>query len=975
MARHLLTDEPAFAAAIDEIEPMFLAEVGFSLRQALAGTQRAAANDVASNGNNSPGSRRAAARLAARASLNAASDTELRGDARVQPVLMGLQLALTAMWRSHGVEPDAVIGHSMGEVAAAVVAGALTLREGLHVIAARSQLMSRLAGQGAVALLELNADETTDLIATHPDITLAVYSSPQQTVIAGPPAQIDELMATVQRRDRFAHRVNMEVASHNPIMDPILPELRTALAGLEPKTPTIPMISTIYQDPTTPPAFDADYWAAGVRNPVHFQQAITHAAADHHTFIEISPHPVMTNAITQTLADTHHHSIGTLRRDTNDTHSFHTNLNATYTTHPPSTPHRPGRYVDLPNTPWHHSRHWIDATPTLRATKQANNTAVHGDSQNDWYYKLAWPARPMPDAGTVASGSWVVLADAGLGAEIDRAVGGGSAVTVLPPSIIDDADPTALLAALRGADNVLFAPDISSTQLDVATSYQLFNAGRKLAATLASTESPTRLFLLTRNAQPLAQGDRANAAHAVLWGLGRTLALEQPEIWGGLIDLDDTVPAELAAEWVLGESRCDDGEDQVVYRAGVRHVPRLERSSASAPVDRLDPDTCQLVIGATGNIGPHLIRQLAQMGAATIVAVSRNPGSRLDELAQTLAASGTKVVTIAADATDPRVMKALFDRFGTDLPPLEGIYLAAFGGGPVTLRDMTDDDVDAMFRPKLDTLALLHQLSLKSPVRQFVLFSSISGLLGSRWLAHYTATSAFLDTFAYARRNIGLAATVVNWGLWKSLSDGQADEEQRLSIESGLLPMVDDVAIAALPSTMGPDASIRSVVVAADWDLLAAAYRTRGKLRIIDDLLSDEDQDTAAAAGEFRESLQACRSDRRRDLLVAHIATTAAAVMGLSQSQSLDPSTGFFQLGMDSLMSVLLQRALAQSLGETLPSSLVFDYPTVDAVADYLATIMPELARMTDTPEAERFDQYESLTEDELLQQLSERLS
>lgn len=186
----------------------------------------------------------------------------------------------------------------------------------------------------------------------------------------------------------------------------------------------------------------------------------------------------------------------------------------------------------------------------------------------------------------------------------------------------------------------------------------------------------------------------------------------------------------------------------------------------------MNADASQLVIGATGNIGPHLIRQLARMGAKTIVAMARKPGA-LDELTQCLAATGTDLIAVAADATDPAAMQTLFDRFGTELPPLEGIYLAAFAGRPALLSEMTDDDVTTMFRPKLDALALLHRLSLKSPVRHFVLFSSVSGLLGSRWLAHYTATSAFLDSFAGARRTMGLPATVVDWGLWKSLADVQ----------------------------------------------------------------------------------------------------------------------------------------------------------------------------------------------------------
>jgi hypothetical protein len=170
------------------LEPLFVEQMRFSLQQVLTEGQR------------------------------------VTGDARVQPVLMGLQLALTALWRSYGVEPDAVIGHSMGEVTAAVVAGALTPDEGLRVIGIRSRLMSRLAGQGAVALLEMDAEATEKLLADYPKVTTTGYLSPRQTVVAGSVAQVDAVIIAVSAQDRFARRVNMEVASHTALMDPILAE-------------------------------------------------------------------------------------------------------------------------------------------------------------------------------------------------------------------------------------------------------------------------------------------------------------------------------------------------------------------------------------------------------------------------------------------------------------------------------------------------------------------------------------------------------------------------------------------------------------------------------------------------------------------------------------------------------------------------------------------------------------------------------
>ncbi|MBV9580046.1 MAG: SDR family NAD(P)-dependent oxidoreductase, partial [Chloroflexi bacterium] len=761
----------------------------------------------------------------------------------------------------------------------------------------------------------------------------------------------------------------------------ILPELRSALADLTPEILTIPFFSTV-TEATTAPLLDAEYWVANVRQPARLSQAVDAAAQEHGIFIEISAHPILTHAVSDTLDSvTHHHSVGTLWRDGDDTLSFHTNLNTVHTSNPPQISHPVEPHPVLPTTPWHHGHHWVSirqpvSVKSVDATVIPVEQSADGPIPPQWYCQLTWLPRALSKPDKDLDSSWLVVADSELGAEIGHLLDDDFAVTVAPSSLLaEDADPAALTDALAGVTHVLFAPHVISSHFEAESGYGLFNAARRLAAAVTEMGVAPRLFLLTRNAQPVAEGDRANPAHAVLWGLGRTLALEHPEVWGGIVDVDESVPAGLAARYVVEEAHGGDGEDQVVYRAGMRRVPRLQQGcSPSASPLELDKDGSHLVIGATGNIGPHLVRQLATMGAGTIVAVSRTPGSRLDELAASLAATGTTVVTVAADAADATAMGALFDRFGADLPPLAGIYVAAFAGGPITLRDMTDDDVTAMFRPKLDVVTLLHRLSLRQlSLRQFVLFSSVSGVTGSRWLAHYAATTTFLDTFAYARRAAGLPATAINWGLWKSLSDGQSDEERQVTLDSGLEPMPDEVAIQALPWVSGPGTPVRSVVVAADWGRLATAYRTRAALHIVDELLQTgaDDDSSSTVTTEFREALRDCEPTWRRDLLVDHVTAQVVAAMGLASPQLLDPSAGFFQSGMDSLMSVTLQRALSESLGEALPASVVFDYPSVEALADYLATLLPELVEVS---EQESVDAYQELSDDELLKELSERL-
>ena len=373
MGQRLFTEEPAFAEAIVELEPVFLEQVGFSLQQMIAGGEPAS------------------------------------GDAQVQPLVLGMQLALTKLWRCYGVEPDAVIGHSMGEVTAAVVAGALTLADGLKVISARSRLMSRLAGQGAVALLELGADAAAEFIADYAAVSVAGYVSPRQTVIAGPVAPVDAVIAAMSDHGRFARRVNMEVASHTALMDPILPELRAALVDLAPVQPPIPFFSTVTGDATAL-LLDADYWVSNVRQPARLSQAVTAAGRSHSTFVELSGHPILTHAITETLEPAHHHSIGTLLRDGDDTIGFHTNLNAIPTRHGQRSPHPAGPHAVLPATPWHHTRHWITAEDRADAagsnarfgTLLGHHIAVSTTPPvHLWQARLAPEARPYPGSHRV----------------------------------------------------------------------------------------------------------------------------------------------------------------------------------------------------------------------------------------------------------------------------------------------------------------------------------------------------------------------------------------------------------------------------------------------------------------------------------------------------------------------------------------------------------------------------------------------
>ncbi|ONI81662.1 type I polyketide synthase [Actinosynnema sp. ALI-1.44] len=331
MGRRLLTEEPAFADAVDEVDRALLAASGPSLREVLENGEEPTVFEV------------------------------------LQPVLFGLQVALARLWQHYGIQPAAVIGHSLGEVAAAVVAGAVSIEEGALIAVRRSVRLAATAGTGAMAVLELPAADVEKLLAEHPDIAdhvdVAVYNAPGQTVVAGRHDKVPALVELVERRGLMARLVKSTVAGHSRMVDPVLDELRADLGGLRPSEPTVSIYPTAVADPRAAVTHDAGYWVGNVRNAVRFADAVGAAVADGYTtFVEISPHPVLFHAITETAGKAT--VLGTVRRSDDETWHFHANLGAllAVSATPPATG---GRLLDLPTTPWTRTEHWTK--PITRA--------------------------------------------------------------------------------------------------------------------------------------------------------------------------------------------------------------------------------------------------------------------------------------------------------------------------------------------------------------------------------------------------------------------------------------------------------------------------------------------------------------------------------------------------------------------------------------------------------------------------------
>ncbi|CAM04547.1 6-methylsalicylic acid synthase [Saccharopolyspora erythraea NRRL 2338] len=378
MGRELLNAQPVFAGVIDKIEPVFAEESGFSLREALR-------------------------------------EGEFAGVGRTQMLIFAMQVALAEVWRAHGAAPDAVIGHSMGEIAAAVVSGACTLEVGARLISRRSGLLWRAEGKGTMATINLPFDEVATKLAGRDDVVAAISSSPRASVISGDVGAVESLVGDWEAAGLLPRRINIQMASHSPAMDPLLADLREAIADLPVGEPLIPMYSTSATDPRSKGVLDGEYWVGNLRRPVRLREAVEAAVADGYgAFLEVAPHPVVGNPISETVSALGREDVFvglTLRRGHPEhetlmgsigeahCHGIDVDLGCLYLE---------GELATLPSMQWLRQPHWRDFAPS-GAVEQANHvvdshsllgaaTTVAGSSMRLWRTFLDGDNRPYPDS-------------------------------------------------------------------------------------------------------------------------------------------------------------------------------------------------------------------------------------------------------------------------------------------------------------------------------------------------------------------------------------------------------------------------------------------------------------------------------------------------------------------------------------------------------------------------------------------------
>ncbi|MGE2817270.1 mycobactin polyketide synthase MbtD [Mycobacterium heidelbergense] len=835
--------------------------------------------------------------------LTATDDARTFSETEVQGAQFVHAVALAEVWRSCGVVPDLTIGQSLGEVAAAVVAGAITLPDAVAVVAARAGVVDRLPGRYAMATLGIGAREAAALIAaTDGWAEVSVVYSASTVAVSGDRDAVLAMADAVRANGQFAREISAGFPGHTSLLESLRDELRTRLPSSEFAEAPVQFIGGTTGDVVAPNTPFGDYWYTNLRNTVRldraFESAIRRGAG---SFIELSAHPALLFSIGQIFeADLREDPavlVGSGRRDEPLVDTLSANIVTAAVADPG---YAWGDHLNVeggaglrgfPNAPMRAIPMWAHPESL---------SAVPGSTDDPSISVERWERTSPPTTDRPVR---IAVIDVG---------GDGVLAGALRAAI--DSHPVAQLGQPRDAEIVVaIAPT-----LECAGAYQAADALPEVigAGVLDYASSPGprchTVCLITVAAERVGQHDAPpSAGHAALAAMHRSTGFDYPERAFTHLDLPswELAPAAglAAVDAVIA------GVGETALRGVADGYALFERRFGDAPPAPQWPLDSRLlddvvITGGAGAIGLHYARYLAERGARRIVLLSRH---RADpQLLKTLAAEyGTQVLSPPCDITDPAQLALVAAEYGG-----QGASLIVHAAGTATFGTaaaLTPGAVADTLAAKVAGLAHLAELWPSRPDARMVLCSSVSGMWGGRGHAAYSAANRLLDVMAAELRAGGRHCVAIKWGLWRG--SGILDSTERAGIErSGLRPMAPRDAIGASLCDWHDDPLVFSADAA--------------RLRIFLGTKRSEEPDRPSEMDSVDAAVP----------IVDAVRSQLAAVLGIAAAGQLDLTESLFDLGIDSMLAVELRKRLKKTTGRAVSLATLMGEITGDELVEQL---------------------------------------
>ncbi|RMQ40639.1 Amino acid adenylation domain protein [Pseudomonas cichorii] len=888
-----------------------------------------------------------------------------------QPALFALEYSLAQVWQSFGVVPDILLGHSLGEFAAACVAGVFSLEDGMRLVAERGRLMQALPRDGGMSAITLTHDEVKTLLARHViDLSIAAINAPNNLVVSGALSELDKLYPVLDGMGVKYTRLNVSHAFHSELMEPMLAAFASVLEGISMSAPRYPLVSNVSGEIATERLVTPEYWLDHVRQPVRFMACIQSAfRKGGRTFLEIGPKAVLSTigaaclnsddadqtswitSLSSKVADREQilASAGLLFEAGIEL-DWHTLLEGATSTR-----------VNTPGYPFQRAQHWVG--PRVLAKPQWT-TAVdwveypfkapeaHNDQQLPGVWLFIGGTRELVKSihqGLSDSDEHLVHA---MFATDCRRV--SSHVWHIRPDSSSDIHevfqslPASGKQPLRGVVH-LGASGQSPAYDHPIDNNDSGNLNTGLYSVVAALQAMTatsrldaaRFWIVTRGAVNVRSASSAiQVSQATLWGLAKVIAQEEPAVWGGFIDLpqvSSNADADLllVPQLILAKGQ----EDQFAIRHSGIHVPRLmEVSPAQSRSVSINPDATYLVVGGLGGLGREVLAWLVEKGARHLAVVGRTPlkatGSTvLDAFKH----QGVDVDYLPVDISSGEAIESLTSYIDALKWPLRGVLQLAGTVEDAVLSKLSTSSIKSVLLPKLQGTRVLDHVTRGQTLDFFVAFSSISASLGFKGQANYVAANSAMDAIMENRVSSGLPGLSIAWGPWSA--EGMASRvdtvfKKRLSTlgvnyipaKAGLRKLWDNLHAQGVLGLAPIDwAPYKAHLQPGDWPYLSLV-NTRHSA---DQTMVERD------SVPFLEAVMSVDAEQMPAFIRDRLMSVAARVSGTLDASATPVDKSLTMMGFDSLMTVEFRNSL-KVLGINFPLDRLIVGATLNDIGDFV---------------------------------------